>query len=225
MVYRRTPEVCARQARTRAALLDAARSLVAEHGLGGTGVARVADRAGVSVGTVYRYFPSKADLIGEVVREVCRRELDVVAAVAELPDTPPAERLVGAITTFARRAVRSGRTAYAVIAEPAEADVEMLRLEIRAELARILSDVVAEGVAAGDFPAQDPRVSGPALVGALSEVLVGPLAPSSVGDPQRVGAPDAHHGDAPPGTAADAALDEIGRLAIRAVVGCREVDR
>lgn len=204
MVYRRTPEVQARQARTRANLVEAARSLVADGGLGAASMARVADRAGVGVGTVYRYFPSKAELIGEVVRAVCRHELDVVAAEASAADASPTDRLVATITTFARRAARSGRTAYAVIAEPAEAEVELLRLEIRAELAGIFAGIVADGVAAGDFPPQDPRVTGTALVGAVSEVLVGPLAPTAGG----AGQDDAE---------VEETLTEIARFAVRAV--------
>lgn len=209
-MYRRTPQVQARQARTRAGLVEAARSLVAEAGLGGASMARVAARAGVGVGTVYRYFPSKAELIGEVVRSVCRHELDVVAAEAAATGTPPADRLVAAVTTFAHRAARSGRTAYAVIAEPAEAEVELLRLEIRAELAGIFAGIVADGVAAGHFPAQDPWVTGTALVGAVSEVLVGPLAPTADG-PAGTATPG------PPGAPVEETLSEIARLAIRAV--------
>jgi hypothetical protein len=35
---------------------------------------------------------------------------------------------------------------------------------------------VAEGVAGGQLPPQNPRISAAALVGAIGEVLVGPLA-------------------------------------------------
>lgn len=208
MAYRRTPDVCARQARTRAAILGAARDLVAHGGLAGTGMAEVAAAAGVGVGTVYRHFPSKADLIGEVVGDVCRHELDIVARVASPDAGTPRERLVAAVRVFARRALRSGRTAYAMIAEPTDAEVEMLRLEIRSRLAAIFARIVADGIRSGDFVPQSPDVSGTAIVGGVSEVLVGPLSP--------IGRSDADPEDL---------LDEIGRFAVRAVAPVPDAER
>ncbi len=179
MVYRRTPEACRREERTRRSVLDAARSLVAEDGLAGASVAGVAGRAGVGIGTVYRCFPSKSDLICEVVRDICSHELTVLQSVlgTDGAGTDARARLTDLITVFATRAMQSGRTAYAMIVEPAAAEVELTRLEIRSELARIFAVAIAEGVAAHKFPPQNADVSGVALVGAISEVLDGPLSP------------------------------------------------
>jgi AcrR family transcriptional regulator len=159
----------------KSAILSAARSLVATAGLAGASMAEVAAAAGVGVGTLYRYFPSKTDLLGEVVRDVCAHELDIVAKVATSEHAGATQRLVAAVSVFARRALRSGRTAYAMIAEPTAAEVEAVRLEIRADLAEVFAPIVADGVASGEFPAQSPPVASTALVGAVSEVLVGPL--------------------------------------------------
>lgn len=48
---------------TRAAIVTAARALHAERGLAATSWADIADRAGVSTATVYRHFPSLAELV------------------------------------------------------------------------------------------------------------------------------------------------------------------
>lgn len=59
---RKTP----RQARARAtvdALLEATAQVLVGHGYAGLTTTRVADRAGVSVGTVYQYFSDKAELV------------------------------------------------------------------------------------------------------------------------------------------------------------------
>ncbi|NIC43067.1 TetR/AcrR family transcriptional regulator [Aquabacterium sp. A08] len=50
-------------------LLDAALDLFVEHGYAATRVEAVAQRAGVSKGTLFRYFPSKEDLFKAVVRQ------------------------------------------------------------------------------------------------------------------------------------------------------------
>jgi AcrR family transcriptional regulator len=175
MAYRRTDAVRHREDRTRAAILAAARDVVRESGLTGAAIAAVAARAGVAVGTVYRHFASRDHLIAEIVRETCSHELAAVTAVVH-SDGAPADRLVAAVELFATRALASGRLAYSMIAEPTTEAAEALRLVIRAELAELFASIVADGVATGAFDRQDPATSGTALVGAVSEVLIGPLA-------------------------------------------------
>ena len=58
--------VQARAAQRVEALLDAAAAVVVEHGIEHLTTALVADRAGASIGTVYRYFPTKEDLLRAV---------------------------------------------------------------------------------------------------------------------------------------------------------------
>lgn len=178
MAYRRTAAVEARLERTRDDIVRAARHLVASDGLHGLTIGAVADRAGVSVGTVYRHLDGKDALLREVVDAICTREIATVAGLAAEPGRG-AERLHRALDGFARRAVESGRVAYAVIAEPAPAEVEATRVRHRRDLAAVFAGVIADGVASGELPAQDPSVSGTAIVGAVSEVLVGPLAPTA----------------------------------------------
>lgn len=201
MAYRRTPAVEARLERTRGAILRAARRLVGEHGLHGLSIAAVAAGADVSVGTVYRYFDGKDRLLREVVDDVCTREIEVVAKVAA-ENASNADRLSAAVATFARRAVASGRIAYAVIAEPAPPEVEAHRVARRRDLAAVFAGVIADGVAAGDFPEQSPRIAATAIVGSVSEVIVGPLSP-----------------DARSGETVDAVLDEVVAHVRRAVIG------
>src|SRR5205807_10055009 len=78
MVYRRTHQVVKRLAARRSAILAAARDAAAEAGMAAVQIAPVALRANVASGTVYRYFPSKADLISELIADVSR---DVLSAI------------------------------------------------------------------------------------------------------------------------------------------------
>jgi AcrR family transcriptional regulator len=81
--------------RNRQRILDAARELFAEEGLGVT-LNDVAHRAGVGVGTVYRRFPDKAQLIEELFEE---RLEGVVAMASRALDDPDAWR---GLKTFLR---------------------------------------------------------------------------------------------------------------------------
>ena len=79
MAYRRTPKIEARMAQTRARILDAAQSLLAEGGYAVAGMPAVAARAGVSTGLIYRYFESKSDLFDQVFRYAAQHEIDICA--------------------------------------------------------------------------------------------------------------------------------------------------
>lgn len=140
--------------------------------------------AGTAVGTFYRYFPTKADLCAALVAEVSARELDVIGSICDA-DGPPSRRLHDAVATFAKRALRNRRLAYAMIAEPVEAAVDGARLEWRRRIGEALARVIAEGVGDGSFRAVDPALAAACTVGAFMEALVGPLSPAAARDSDR----------------------------------------
>jgi AcrR family transcriptional regulator len=174
VAYRRTPLIQARLDAQRAAILTAASELLAEHGYAGCSMAAVAGRAGVATGTVYKEFPSKADLVAELFRSIVSREVDAVRAAAQTGTA--AERTAAVIETFAGRALKQPRRAYALLGEPVDPTVEELRLEFRRAFRDVIAAAIAAGVTAGELPAQNATVVAAALVGAISEALVGPLA-------------------------------------------------
>ncbi len=177
MVYRQTERTLQRLADQRARILAAARALVAEGGWSATRVDTVAIRAGVATGTVYRHWAAKAELCAEIVATVSAREVEIVKNVVE-SDGSPVDRLEAAIRIFASRALRGRRLAYALIAEPVDPEVEVVRLDYRAQLARCFERVLREGIMRGAFPQLDPAVAAACIVGAFMEGLVGPLAPT-----------------------------------------------
>ena len=174
MPYRRTPAVQARLDAQRRALLDAAVEVLAEQGYAGCSMAAVAARAGISTGSVYTHFTSKAELAVELFRTVVGREVAAVSeAAARRGD--PAERTVAAVETFAYRALKAPRLAYALLAEPVGPAVDAERLVFRRAFRDVLAAGIAEGVRSGALPPQDPALTSAALVGAVAEALVGPL--------------------------------------------------
>lgn len=187
MAYRRTPAVQARLDAGRAELLAAAHALVAERGYAGCTVAAVAARAGVGTGTVYRSWPSKGELFAEVFRLACAREVAAFTAAARVaPGACVCTRATAAVTTFAARALSAPRLAHALLVEPVDPLVEVERLAFRASYRALLAGLLAEGVGAGQVPAQDVAVTAAGVVGAIGEVLVVPLA---AGTPDRTVVP------------------------------------
>jgi AcrR family transcriptional regulator len=178
VAYRATERTEAKRAEARQRIVGAALELVARGGYREAQVAAVAQRAGVATGTVYRHFPSKGDLLAEVFRAASQREVDAVVAAAEI-EAPAPDRIAAAVTTFARRALKGRRLAWALLAEPVDPAVEAERLAFRQAYAEVFARAVRDGVAAGELPEQDADVTAAALVGATGEALVGPLSPTS----------------------------------------------
>jgi AcrR family transcriptional regulator len=182
MPYRPTERTEARKAATRERIVSAALDQLAEGGYASASVQAVAARAGVATGSVYRHFPSKADLFTEVFRRASQRELDVMHEVAQHdPERPATERLAAAAEAFARRALASPTRAYALLAEPVDPAIEAERLIFRRGYRDVLVEGLEQGIEAGEIEPHDTRTMAAALVGALAEALVGPLSQTSAG--------------------------------------------
>ena len=177
MAYRQTPSVEARLQDNRLRILAAARTLVSEGGWAEAQVASVAATAGMATGSVYRYFPSKADLFAEVLAAVSQREVDVLDEIAR-SDDPAHVRLHAAVTTFVCRAMRNPRLAYALIAEPCEKEIDEARLRYRAAISEVIRFIIGAGQAAGQMRT-DVRgdIAATMIVGGFMEGLIGPLSP------------------------------------------------
>lgn len=68
----------ARSAATVEAILDAAAHILERQGLAFLTTNHIADRAGVSVGSLYQYFPAKQAILTEIIRRKRRRLVDAI---------------------------------------------------------------------------------------------------------------------------------------------------
>ncbi len=177
MPYRRTENVVRRLAEREEAILGAATAIAAEGGMAAVHIAAVAARAGIAAGTVYRYFPSKTDLIADLVAAVAGRELSAMIAAGNAAPGP-LSALAACIATFAARALGERRLAWAVLGEPVDAQEDAMRLDFRQSLAAELEARIKTAIAGRHLPEQDAGIAAPAIVGALMEGLLGPLAPA-----------------------------------------------
>ena len=94
-----------------------------------------------------------------------------------------AERLEGVLGTFAERALRNPRLAWALIAEPVDPQVDAERLAYRGRYAEVIAEALQAGIAAGQLPEQNIELTAAALVGGCGEALVGPLSPLAGSEP------------------------------------------
>ncbi|MGZ3360348.1 MAG: TetR/AcrR family transcriptional regulator, partial [Xanthobacteraceae bacterium] len=133
---------------------------------------------------VYRYFPAKTDLIAALVATLSARELAALEGAAKAAPGP-LSALAAAITSFAARALASRRLAFALIAEPVEPEIDAARAPYRQALANEFGKLIRNAQAGGRLPDQDVALAAAALVGALIEGLIGPLAPAVPDEPAK----------------------------------------
>ncbi|MBC3365479.1 TetR family transcriptional regulator [Pseudomonas sp. SWRI154] len=90
----------ARSSELVAAVLEAAVQVLAAEGAPRFTVARVAERAGVSVGSVYQYFPNKAAILFRLQSDEWQQTSAMLRKILEDPAKPPLERLRSLVQAF-----------------------------------------------------------------------------------------------------------------------------
>ena len=109
MTVRPSPEIStrkqprqARSAELVATILDAAVQVLAKEGAQRFTTARVAEKAGVSVGSLYQYFPNKAAILFRLQSDEWRSTTALLRSILEQEGTPPLARLRTLVHAFIR---------------------------------------------------------------------------------------------------------------------------
>ncbi len=178
MAYRHTPERQARDRAQREQVLQLALALVIEGGFASLTMQRLAKAADMATGSLYRHFAGKGELAAEVFCLASQREVEALQEVLAAEGSA-LQRLRAGIERFARRAWDSRQLAWALIAEPVDPQVEEQRLRYREAYAELFAGVLREGERNGEFRVSHPHLVAACMVGAISEVLVGPLSPQA----------------------------------------------
>ncbi len=152
-----------RAVETRARILDAARRVFEEHGYSHGTTNRIAEAAGLSVGSLYQYFPNKDAILVELVD--AHIEAGTAAVLGALPSpgpdgwaSTPLTDIVGPVVAAMVAVHTDGRELHRVLFEEAPRPPEQLA-RLRA-LERDLTDLVAGLLAAHpEVTAPDPALA------------------------------------------------------------------
>ena len=166
--------------RSRLVIRRAALEELGDVGYGAFAIESVAARAGVAKSTIYRHWPDKLTLIADAFETFHEQEVPDIRGVS------PRERVQLLVHHVAQILVDSTFSAcIPALIEGAERDPRVREFHLRYSAARrqSLIDVIAEGVAAGDFPVRlDPELAALALLG---PIFYGRLMSGSPFDPER----------------------------------------
>lgn len=151
--------------RSREALLAAAAAAFVDHGVQAP-VRNIAERAGVGVGTVYRHFPTRADLVSAVYRHQVQECTALAAALREQP-IPAAEALDRWMAAFVDFLVTKHGLSEALRSEdPSLANLHALVLD---ELVPACSLLLVASQEAGEV---DPRIVAFTLLRAVGNLSI-----------------------------------------------------
>jgi AcrR family transcriptional regulator len=92
----------ARSADLVATILEAAIQVLTREGAQRFTTARVAEKAGVSVGSLYQYFPNKAAILFRLQSDEWRQTTELLRVILEDGERPPLTRLRTLVHTFIR---------------------------------------------------------------------------------------------------------------------------
>ncbi|GII02683.1 TetR family transcriptional regulator [Planobispora takensis] len=151
------------QHQRRKRIVQAAAALASRGGVEAMQMRTVAERAGVALGTLYRYFPSKMDLVVAVVGE----EIDLLeSSIERRPPsaTTPAGRAVDVLMRATRGLMREPELADALIRS-------LILAEVETPFGDRMTDLLLR-VTAGGVTARTATEEQFALVGSLSSVWV-----------------------------------------------------
>jgi AcrR family transcriptional regulator len=150
-------------------ILEEAVKLFYERGFTGTTLDDIAAELGVTKPFIYTHFRSKTDLLAALCKPTIELSLEAVAGAAKLPGSPTA-RLHRAIADFTE-VVLSRQANIAIyfreeknLAPDALAEINALRKRFD----RVLSNLLSEGVAGGEFDIGDVNLAALAIGGMIS---------------------------------------------------------
>lgn len=162
-----------KSARTRQRILDAAAHVLSRRGYAGTRLADVARAAGVAAPAIYYYFPSRDDLVEEVMWSGLARLREHVTRVltALPPDAGPLDRIDAAVEAHLRYSLETSDYTAASIRNAGQVP-ESIAIRPTAEASRygdmwrtLLQDADNAGLLRSDL---DPTAARMMVLGALN---------------------------------------------------------
>jgi AcrR family transcriptional regulator len=164
-------------------VIDVARRLFGERGTTDVSMDEIANEAGVARSTVYVYFANRGELLRACLQRMYTQLLEAIASTWEEEDEPARrlERLIEEMLARVDDSPAFFQLALVTQGTPAK-DAEAVGAElalIGLDIARLIRDLVVEGVTRGDFRPLDPDLAisliGQQIYGAMAVRAAEPL--------------------------------------------------
>jgi AcrR family transcriptional regulator len=154
----------------RAEIRDAARRAFGARGIAGTGLAHVAQEAGMGRSSLYHYYPDKQSLVRDLIQDLLRDEEALFAAALQGQGSPREriERLTRALPAVFADWSRLGTMIFDLWSRDPSRFRPLFR-QIRGDLATL----IREGQGAGEIDASlDSELTAGVIIGAIDGLLL-----------------------------------------------------
>lgn len=153
-------------------ILSRAATLFSKRGYHAVGIRDLAEAVGLSTSTLYHYYATKQDILFAIISRFLKEFTARLVAGLRDASVPPRQRLEQAVTAHVQLTVtRSeellvGSPVLNALSPEQQARIAAMRREYR----DAVRDVVAQGVAAGEFHVGDPLLSAMAMLDMLDGI-------------------------------------------------------
>jgi AcrR family transcriptional regulator len=159
--------------RTEALLREAALTLIARHGYEAVTMRQLAGEVGVQAAALYRYFPTKEDLLFTLMREHME---ELIAAWEEERPTAadPERRLAAFVENHIRFHIARRASTHVSNMELRSLSRERLSaiLKLRGKYEKSLRQILRDGAEAGSFLIDDAGLTAMAIIQMITGVIV-----------------------------------------------------
>jgi AcrR family transcriptional regulator len=163
MAYQQTVKVKAHIAAQKQLIITCAIDLIKADGLPALTSRRIAERAGISNGLVFKYFPDMPELIAQVEAVIMNRDLEAIDSATKAHEGNPNRALVAGILMLMIRL--ADRISREMMAE---------RESYRAAMARKLGHLIGPAIERVErFERSDARTLARAALGAIQALALG----------------------------------------------------
>jgi AcrR family transcriptional regulator len=136
---------------TRDAIIEAAAHLLATRGWEASTTNHIAERAGVSIGSLYKYFPNKPSILAEVARRRIGAEVAAVAATLEAQADDPRGMPAAIVASTADRYAANAALDTALLEQLGAIEVARFLRSAEADVVRLTASYLARhALGAGD---------------------------------------------------------------------------
>jgi AcrR family transcriptional regulator len=161
---RKSP-VQARSATTVEAILEATIQVLLQVGKERLTTTRVASRAGVSVGTLYQYFPNKSSLLQAVLKRHLNEVTSAVELVCQEQEGETLRKMVTAlISKFLQAKMKDAKTSVALYSVSSDVDAVKIVRQMGGRFNKAITRMLAS---ASEPLATDPQLVASMLQGAM----------------------------------------------------------
>ncbi len=153
-------------------ILSRAATLFSQRGYHAVGIRDLAEAVGLSTSTLYHYYATKQDILFAIISRFLAEFTERLVVGLRDASVPPRDRLERAVTEHVQLTVtRSeellvGSPVLNALSPEQQARIATMRREYR----DAVRDVIAEGVAAGEFHIADPLLTAMAMLDMLDGI-------------------------------------------------------